>query len=67
MASAIDNAKNAEGIVSKKTQLGMIPDIDPEAEMKQIAKEKSDAIQQVQKLSLPIDGLKRDDDVKKDQ
>ena len=67
MASAIDNARNAEGIVSKKTQLGMIPDIDPEAEMKQIAKEKSDAIQQVQKLSLPIDGLKRDDNVKAEQ
>ena len=67
MASAIDNARNAEGIVSKKTQLGMIPDIDPEAEMKQIAKEKSDAIQQVQKLSLSIDGLKRDDNVKSEQ
>lgn len=67
MASAIDSAKNAEGIVSKKTQLGMIPDIDPESEMKQISKEKTDAIQQVQKLSLPIDGLKRDDDVKKEQ
>ena len=66
MASAIDNAKNAEGIVSKKTQLGMIPDIEPDAEMKQIAKEKADAIKQTQQLSMPIDILKRDNNAEEE-
>lgn len=49
LADEVATAKNAEGIVSQKTQLSMISTItDPQAELDEIAKEKTEAIKQVQ-------------------
>lgn len=58
VADEINSAKNAEGIVSKDTQLSLLSFVpDPKAEMKKISKEKEDNIRSVQSLSLPIDAL----------
>ena len=49
LADEVATAKNAEGIVSQKTQLSMISTVtDPQAELDEIAKEKTEAIKQVQ-------------------
>lgn len=49
VADEVSTAKNAEGIVSHKTQLSMISTVtDPQAELEEIAKEKVDAIKQAQ-------------------
>lgn len=63
IATAISNAKNAEGIVSKQTQLKLLPFItDVTAEEQQIQKEQDDELAQTQKAAdnLP-DYLKPDD------
>ena len=47
LADEVSTAKNAEGIVSQKTQLSMISTVtDPQAELYEIAKEKTEAIKQ---------------------
>lgn len=47
LADEVATAKNAEGIVSQKTQLSMISTItDPQTELDEIAKEKTEAIKQ---------------------
>lgn len=47
LADEVATAKNAEGIVSQKTQLSMISTVtDPQAELDEIAKEKTEAIKQ---------------------
>lgn len=49
LADEVATAKNAEGIVSQKTQLSMISTVtDPQAELDEITKEKTEAIKQVQ-------------------
>lgn len=49
LADEVATAKNAEGIVSQKTQLSMISTVtDPQAELDEIAREKTEAIKQVQ-------------------
>ena len=49
LADEVATAKNAEGIVSQKTQLSMISTVtDPQAELDEIAKEKTEAIKQIQ-------------------
>lgn len=49
VADEVLTAKNAEGIVSHKTQLSMISTVtDPQAELEEVAKEKTEAIKQAQ-------------------
>ena len=49
LSDEVSTAKNAEGIVSHKTQLSMISTVtDPQAELDEIAKEKTEAIKQAQ-------------------
>lgn len=49
VADEVSTAKNAEGIVSHKTQLSMISTVtDPQAELEEVAKEKTEAIKQAQ-------------------
>ena len=49
ISDEVSTAKNAEGIVSHKTQLSMISTVtDPQAELDEISKEKTEAIKQAQ-------------------
>lgn len=64
VASLISAAKNAEGIISKKTQLSLLPFVkDPQVEIDQINQEKEDSIKMAQNAvgSLP-DYMKSDDE-----
>ena len=64
VASMISAAKDAEGLVSKRTQLKLLPGIvdDPDNEIKQMEKEKQDSIKNAQQAvgSLP-DYMKQSD------
>ena len=64
VASMISAAKDAEGLVSKRTQLKLLPGIvdDPDDEIKQMEKEKQDSIKDAQQAagSLP-DYMKQSD------
>lgn len=64
IADEVNSAKNAEGIVSKETQLSLLSFVsDPKAEIKKISEEKQDEIQNAKKAagSLP-DYLNSGDD-----
>lgn len=64
IADEVNSAKNADGIVSKETQLSLLSFVtDPQAEIKKIAQEKQDAIKNAQQAagSLP-DYLNSGDD-----
>lgn len=61
--TAVNNARNAEGIVSKRTQLKLLPFVDdPDSELKQIKQEQADQIKNAQEAAggLP-DYIKSDD------
>lgn len=63
VASLVSTAKDAEGLVSKRTQLSLLPFVkDPQAEIDQMNKEKEDNIKMAQSAvgSLP-DYMKSDD------
>lgn len=56
ISSMISAAKDAEGIVSKDTQLSLLPFVkDPQAEIEKINQEKAEGIKQVQALAMPTD------------
>lgn len=49
VADEINSAKNAEGMVSKQTQLSLLSFVtDPQAELERMSKEKADAVKQAQ-------------------
>ena len=67
IASAISAAKQAEGLVSQRTLLSLLPFVDdPDEEIKQLQKEKQENIKQVREATdaLP-DYLKSDPDEEK--
>ncbi|MCZ9642010.1 MULTISPECIES: phage portal protein [Lactobacillus] len=64
VADEVNSARNAEGIISKKTQLGLLSFVDdPASEIKAMEQEQEDKIKQAQKAadSMP-DFMKQDDD-----
>lgn len=69
IASMISAAKSAEGMISQKTQLSLLPFVkDPQAEIEQMNKEKQDSIKQARQAadSLP-DYMKQDDEDESDK